>query len=69
MTAPPAGGRASDAVRRAVDLTVATLGLVLTAPVLALLFAVPALSLAGIPPFSGFLAKFGLVDAVVGRSC
>ena len=38
-------------------------GLVRTAPVLALLFAVPALSLAGLPPFSGFLAKFALVDA------
>ena len=38
-------------------------GLVRTAPLVAVLFAVPALSLAGIPPFSGFLAKFVLVDA------
>ena len=38
-------------------------GLVRTAPVVAVLFAIPALSLAGIPPFSGFLAKFLLVDA------
>lgn len=38
-------------------------GLVRSAPVIALLFAVPALSLAGLPPFSGFLAKFSLVDA------
>ncbi len=38
-------------------------GLVRSAPVIAVLFAVPALSLAGIPPFSGFLAKFALVDA------
>jgi multicomponent Na+:H+ antiporter subunit D len=38
-------------------------GMVRSAPVLALLFAVPALSLAGLPPFSGFLAKFALVDA------
>jgi multicomponent Na+:H+ antiporter subunit D len=38
-------------------------GLVTSAPLLALLFAVPALSLAGMPPFSGFLAKFALVDA------
>jgi multicomponent Na+:H+ antiporter subunit D len=30
---------------------------------LAALFLVPALSLAGLPPFSGFLAKFGLVRA------
>ena len=38
-------------------------GLVRSAPVLAVLFAVPAMSLAGLPPFSGFLAKFALVDA------
>jgi multicomponent Na+:H+ antiporter subunit D len=38
-------------------------GLVRTAPMVAVLFAVPALSLAGLPPFSGFLAKFALVDA------
>ena len=38
-------------------------GLVRTAPVIAVLFSIPALSLAGMPPFSGFLAKFALVDA------
>lgn len=38
-------------------------GLVRSAPIAAVLFAVPALSLAGLPPFSGFLAKFSLVDA------
>jgi multicomponent Na+:H+ antiporter subunit D len=38
-------------------------GLVRSAPAIALLFAIPALSLAGLPPFSGFLAKFALVDA------
>ena len=38
-------------------------GLVRSAPVIAVLFAVPALSLAGLPPFSGFVAKFALVDA------
>ncbi len=38
-------------------------GLIRTAPLIAVLFAVPALSLAGLPPFSGFLAKFALVDA------
>jgi len=38
-------------------------GLVTTAPFVALLFALPALSLAGLPPFSGFVAKLALVDA------
>ncbi len=38
-------------------------GLVRSAPVIAGLFLVPALSLAGLPPFSGFLAKFALADA------
>jgi multicomponent Na+:H+ antiporter subunit D len=32
-------------------------------PLLALLFLIPALSLAGIPPFSGFVAKLALVEA------
>lgn len=32
-------------------------------PVLAVLFILPALSLAGIPPFSGFVAKLALVEA------
>lgn len=43
-------------------------GLVRTAPAIAVLFAVPALSLAGLPPFSGFLAKFALVDAGLAAS-
>jgi len=38
-------------------------GMVRTAPVLAVLFLVPALSLAGIPPLSGFVPKVGLVEA------
>jgi multicomponent Na+:H+ antiporter subunit D len=37
--------------------------LVRTAPVLAVLYLVPALSLAGIPPLSGFVAKLALVEA------
>ena len=37
--------------------------LVRNAPVVALLFLIPALSLAGIPPLSGFVPKFALVDA------
>ncbi len=43
-------------------------GLVRDAPVVAILFAVPAMSLAGLPPFSGFIAKFALVDAGVSDS-
>ena len=43
-------------------------GLVRTAPVIAVLFAVPALSLAGLPPFSGFLAKFALADAGIASA-
>ena len=34
---------------------------------LAVLFAVPALSLAGLPPFSGFVGKLGLITAAVER--
>jgi multicomponent Na+:H+ antiporter subunit D len=38
-------------------------GLARTAPALAVLFAVPALTLAGIPPTSGFVAKLALLQA------
>jgi multicomponent Na+:H+ antiporter subunit D len=38
-------------------------GLYATAPGLAALFLVPALSLSGIPPLSGFFAKLGLLQA------
>ena len=38
-------------------------GLLQRAPFMAVLFLIPALSLAGIPPFSGFLAKLSLVQA------
>jgi multicomponent Na+:H+ antiporter subunit D len=41
-------------------------GMVRTAPVLAVLFLLPALSLAGVPPFAGFVAKFALVDSGFG---
>jgi multicomponent Na+:H+ antiporter subunit D len=40
--------------------------MVRTAPVLAVLFAIPALSLIGVPPFAGFVAKFALVDSGFG---
>jgi len=38
-------------------------GMVRSTPTIAVLFALPALSIAGIPPFSGFVGKFALVDA------
>ncbi|MEQ8840105.1 MAG: proton-conducting transporter membrane subunit [Acidimicrobiales bacterium] len=38
-------------------------GLVRRAPILAILFTLPALSLAGMPPFSGFLAKLAVITA------
>ena len=40
-------------------------GIARSAPVIAAFFALPALSLAGIPPSSGFAGKFALVDAGV----
>ncbi len=42
-------------------------GMVRSAPYLAALFLVSALSLAGIPPLSGFVSKFGLIDAGVAE--
>jgi multicomponent Na+:H+ antiporter subunit D len=41
-------------------------GLLHRTPVVAVLFLPPALSLAGIPPFSGFVAKLALVEAGLG---
>jgi len=38
-------------------------GMATATPAIAVLFLLPALSLAGIPPFSGFAAKFGLLGA------
>ncbi len=38
-------------------------GIVRSSPIIAILFAVPALSLAGVPPLSGFFAKFALLKA------
>jgi len=38
-------------------------GLIRRRPLIAVLFAVPALSLAGLPPFSGFIAKFAVISA------
>jgi multicomponent Na+:H+ antiporter subunit D len=42
-------------------------GMVTTAPIVAVLFLLPALNLAGIPPFSGFIAKFALIDAATAQ--
>ena len=42
--------------------------MVRTAPVVAVLFMVPALSLVGIPPLSGFAAKFALFDATAAAA-
>jgi multicomponent Na+:H+ antiporter subunit D len=42
-------------------------GLARRTPLLAALFLLPALNLAGIPPFSGFVGKFALVDAGLAR--
>ena len=41
-------------------------GLMHGAPLLAAMFLIPALSLAGIPPFSGFVAKLALIQAGFG---
>ena len=38
-------------------------GLAKSRPIIAVLFAIPALSLAGLPPFSGFVAKLGVISA------
>jgi multicomponent Na+:H+ antiporter subunit D len=38
-------------------------GLLKAAPVIAVLFFIPALNLGGIPPFSGFIGKLGLFEA------
>lgn len=43
-------------------------GVARSSPVVALLFAVPALSLAGLPPLSGFFAKFSLLKAALADS-
>ncbi len=41
-------------------------GLARISPLIAILFFIPAMNLAGIPPFSGFLGKVGLIQAGVG---
>jgi multicomponent Na+:H+ antiporter subunit D len=54
--------------RRGGTTSLARLGsLARLAPFLAVLFFVPAMNLAGIPPFSGFLGKVGLVEAGVAQ--
>ncbi|MFB9072066.1 Na+/H+ antiporter subunit D [Citricoccus parietis] len=41
-------------------------GMARISPLIAILFFIPAMNLGGIPPFSGFLAKVGLIQAGVG---
>lgn len=41
--------------------------LVRTAPLISILYLVPALNLAGIPPFSGFFGKVGLIQSSIDR--
>lgn len=50
-------------LRAGTDRLSLTGGMVRSTPMIAVLFALPALSIAGIPPFSGFVGKFALVDA------
>ncbi len=45
-----------------------TSGLATRRPLIAALFAIPALSLAGMPPFSGFVAKFAVISAAVAEA-
>ncbi|MGD1978571.1 MAG: proton-conducting transporter membrane subunit [Akkermansiaceae bacterium] len=45
-----------------------TKGIVQSSPAIALLFAIPALSLAGLPPLSGFFAKFSLLQASLSEA-
>ena len=42
-------------------------GLLASAPLVAVLFFIPALSLGGIPPFSGFIGKLGLFQAAAAQ--
>lgn len=42
-------------------------GLARRRPLIAVLFAIPALSLAGLPPFSGFVAKFSVISAGIDQ--
>ncbi|MFT7647477.1 MAG: multicomponent Na+:H+ antiporter subunit D [Candidatus Poriferisodalaceae bacterium] len=43
-------------------------GLAARKPLIAALFAIPALSLAGFPPFSGFVAKFAVISAGIDQT-
>lgn len=43
-------------------------GMLIAAPVVAVLFFVPMLNLAGIPPFSGFIGKLGLFESAASQA-
>ncbi|MGT0149246.1 proton-conducting transporter transmembrane domain-containing protein [Vibrio metschnikovii] len=44
------------------------MGYTVSAPLLAFLFAISAASLAGLPPFSGFIAKYVVITGGIGIS-
>lgn len=51
--------------RQAGSASLRRLGGLIASPLLAALFLIPALNLGGIPPFSGFIGKVGLIEAGV----
>ena len=54
--------------RRAGTTTITRVGgLLASSPVIAVLYLIPALNLGGIPPFSGFLGKLGLLEAGIAQ--
>src|SRR6218665_1538676 len=42
-------------------------GLMRAAPIIAVLYFIPAVNLGGLPPFSGFIGKFALFDAAASE--
>ena len=65
LSRPPVPGDRPDRTPRRHSSLDRLGGLAKLSPVLAVLFFIPAMNLAGIPPFSGFLGKLGLLQAGV----